>query len=101
MRNADIKALMPDVEKRITLPADRAKDLKRRVRATKFANDLALEFYTRMLEDAHIDQDEAWDECAQLMGFKNLDDLEEQGFGMVLNGSQLQLRKVNDEVIGR
>ena len=67
------------VEKQLTLPPDRVKDLKRRVRATDLAIQWAAELYARFMEDAQVDQDEAWDECAQLMGFANLEALEEQG----------------------
>lgn len=101
MRYIKIKDLMPTIEKQMNLPPDRARDLKRRVRAASIANDAALEFYTKLMEDAQIDQDEAWDECAQLMGFKDLDDLHGQGFGMSLNGNQLQLRPLSDEVKGQ
>lgn len=98
MRESELKKIAPIIERQISLPEDRAKDLKRRVRATAYANDCALGFYQKLMEDALIDQEEAWDECTKLMGFKGLDDMHEQGYVMSLNGNQLQLRKKEEAV---
>lgn len=98
MRNSDLKDFAPEIVKRINLPEDRERDLKRRVRATELATKFATEFFERVMDNAVADQDEAWDECAQLFGYKNLDDLSEQGYAMVLLGNQLQLRKQKDSL---
>lgn len=92
----ELKEFAPEIIRRMNLPEDRAKDLRRRVRATELAAKWASEFFHRMMEEAQIDEDEVWDECAQLFGFKNLADLEEQRYAMVLYGNQLQLRGSKD-----
>lgn len=79
----------------VPLPADRAASLGRRVRATERVRNLASVLVKDLIDEAAIEEDEAWQECARIAGFSSLEDADKQGFVLVYRFGVIEIRKRN------
>ncbi len=93
MRESEVIKLCPEVEREYGLPADKARSLCARVRRVEGLNNLFTELIARMMDDAQIAAEEAWDEIAKIGGFASLEDAQSQGFELaVVSGRVVQVR---------
>jgi hypothetical protein len=81
-RIRDIKEEYPVIVKEVPLSDEDCKRLLRRVSGGKRAIDLVTKLIEQVLDDTAIVEEEGWDECARLAGYKSLAEVNGLGLQM-------------------